>query len=167
MEQYLHPQQRTTTCAIAAIRTVLHRQFGVQIAEAALVALATRPDSPVIKHGSSTVEMRRAVRGASQAYNAQAQWTLRVRHNGTFRMLQWALKQGRWPIAQVFVAEAMQYHAIVVTAVTATKVQYYDPDQEGRKLRWMSRKRFAKWWACPVDGNQWFAVINGGVLKEP
>jgi hypothetical protein len=92
VEHFLHPQQRTTTCAMAAIRTVLHRQFGVQLAEAALVALGNRPDQPIVKHGSSTVEMRRAIRGASQAYNTAAPWTLRVRQHGTFRMLQSAIR---------------------------------------------------------------------------
>jgi hypothetical protein len=128
--------------------------------------MGTRPELPIVKHGSSTVEMRRAVRGASQAYNAAAPWTLKVRQHGTFGMLQWALKHGRWPIVQVYVREVEAHHAVVVTAITPTKVQYYDPDQPGRKLRWKSRKRFTEWWTCPIYGNTWFAVINGGVLKE-
>jgi hypothetical protein len=67
---------------------------------------------------------------------------------------------------QVYVQEVEEYHAIVVTAVTATKVQYYDPAESGRKLRWMGRKRFLAWWTCPVYSNTWFAIVNGGALKE-
>jgi ABC-type bacteriocin/lantibiotic exporter with double-glycine peptidase domain len=166
VKQFLHPQQRMTTCAMAAIRTVLHRQFGVQLAEAALVVLGNDPREPIVKHGSSTNEMRRAVRGASKALNLGPPWTLRVRTRGTFRMLSWAVKHGRWPIAQVFVASQNEYHAIVVTKVERERIQYYDPAYS-RKLRWMSRKRFHAWWTCPNTGQTWFSVINGGTLKEP
>ena len=151
---------------MAAIRTVLHRQFGVQVAEAALVTLGTRPEAPIVREGSSSGEMRRAVHGASKAYNQAKPWTIRTRRQGTFRQLQNVLRQGRWPIVQVFVPSVDSHHVVVVTAVAPDRVQYYDPDSTGRKLQWMARSRFADWWVSPVTGEYWFAVINGGSLKE-
>ena len=151
---------------MAAIRTVLHRQFGVQLSEAALVALGNDVSQPIVKHGSSALEMRRAVRGASRGYNKGPQWTLWTRTGGTFGMLRRALSEARWPIIQVYIVNQQEYHAIVVTGLTAERVQYYDPALEGRKLRWMSRKRFRAWWTCPLYGDTWVAMINGGELKE-
>lgn len=166
MEQFLHSQQRNTTCAMAALRTVLHRQFGVKISEAALVALGNDPKAPILKHGSSTGEMRRAVRGASKAFNTGVPWTLRTARYGTFRRLSWWLKHGRWPVVQVYLASENEHHAIVVTGLTATHVLYYDPNGLSRKVRKMHRKKFFDWWFCPINNERWFAVVNGGDLKE-
>jgi hypothetical protein len=165
METFLHNQQRNATCAVAAIRTVLHRQFGVRVAEAALVALGTYPEDPILKNGSGTAEMRRMVRNASRAFNAGPPWTMRVRKHGTLRQLAYWTKHGRWPIVQVFVPEEMEHHAIVVVAVEEHRVRYFDPDPlAGRKLRAMSKERFFDWWLSPITNERWWAVVNGGDL---
>lgn len=167
MRPYLHSQQRNATCAVAAVRTVLHRQFGVRIAEAALVALGTVPEAPIVAEGSDTLAMRRMVRGASRAFNPGPPWTLRVRREGTLRQLRYWTKQGRWPIVQVFVPESLEHHAVVVLQVEADRVQYFDPDPSmGKKPRWMSKDRFLDWWLSPISNDRWWTVINGGDLVQ-
>lgn len=165
MGSYLHSQQRNTTCAVAAIRSVLHRQFGVRVAEAALVALGTTPHEPIVRHGAATNDMRRIVRGASRAFNHGPPWTLRVRRQGTLRQLKYWVDQGRWPIVQVFVEETIEYHAVIVLEVEPDRVKLFDPDPTvGKKPRWMSKEQFLAWWKCPVSGERWWSVINGGDL---
>lgn len=165
MQTFLHAQQRRTTCAVASIRTVLHRQFGLRIAEAALIALGTTPDAPIIREGSDTRAMRRMVRNASKAYNAGPPWTLRVRTKGTLRQLQYWLKRGRWPIVEVFVDDVNESHAIVVVGVSATRVRFFDPDPSaGKKLRSMNREDFLDWWSSPPNNPRWWSVVNGGDL---
>lgn len=167
MESFLHSQQRNATCAVAAIRTVLHRQFGLRVAEAALVALGTDPHDPIVKNGSSTTDMRRTVRNASRAFNTGQPWTLRVRKHGTLRQLQYWLKQGRWPIVQVFIPEQLEHHAIVVLEIRGDRVRYFDPDPSApKKLAWMRSDRFLEWWLSPVSQDRWWAVVNGGVLRD-
>lgn len=167
MDAFLHSQQRNATCAVAAVRTVLHRQFGVRIAEAALVALGTEAHDPIVKTGSDTSDIRRMVRHASRAYNLGPPWTLRARKHGSWRQLQYWTRQGRWPICQVFVPEALEHHAIVVIAVESDRIQYFDPDPSvGKKPRWMSKARFLEWWVSPLTGDTWWAVVNGGDLVQ-
>jgi ABC-type bacteriocin/lantibiotic exporter with double-glycine peptidase domain len=165
MQQFLHTQQRAATCAVAAIRTVLHRQFGVRVPEAALVALATSPDDPIVSTGSSTKQMRQMVRQASRAFNPNAPWTLRVHRRGTMRMLQSAVRRGRWPLVQVYLPDQQEHHIVVVLEVTPTHVKFFDPDPgHARTVRRKSHQQFLDWWTSPVDGI-WWAVINGGELR--
>jgi len=165
MRDFLHSQQQSATCAVASVRTVLHRQFGVRVPEAALMALGTLYGSPIARLGADTHNMRRMVRLASQAYNGAKPWTLRVRRRGTLRSLAYWTRRHRWPIAQVFVTEMSEYHAVVVVQVERDRVQYFDPDPSvGKKLRWMSKERFLEWWAGPAADERWWAVINGGDL---
>lgn len=167
MREFLHSQQQSATCAVAAVRTVLHRQFGVRVCEPALTALGTMFGSPIVRMGSDVHNMRRMVRLASQAYNGMRPWTLRVRRNGTLKALSYWVRRGRWPIVQVFVPEMMEHHAIVVIKVEADRVQYFDPDPSmSKRLRWMSKDKFLDWWLSPIDACRWWAVINGGELVQ-
>lgn len=165
--RFLHRQQRAATCAVACVRTVLHRQFGLRVSEAALVALGTTPDQPIVKTGSYTSHIRNMVRGVSAAYNAGAPWKLFVRTKGTFRHLQRALKRGRWPICQVYVHEVEEFHAVVVMDLTDARVLVFDPDPVMEpNPRWYDRAEFLAWWTAPTTGETWYALISGGVLKE-
>jgi len=165
MLSFLHSQQRNCTCAVAAIRTVLHRQFGVRIAEAALVALGTEAADPILSGGTDTSAMRRIVRLASRGFNTGKRWTLRVRTQGTLRQLRYWTRRGRWPLVQVFLFDESQHHAVVVLQVEQDRVQYFDPDPgQGRKPRWMSKEDFLAWWCSPITNQRWWAVINGGDL---
>ncbi len=167
MRHVLHVQQRPTTCAVAAVRTVLHHQFGLRMSEAALVALGTRPTKPIVTHGSTTTDMRRMVQGASTAYHAGVPWKLRTSRRGTFTKLLNELAAGRWPIVQVYLAEQDEYHAVVVTELTATQVRVFDPDYSlDHNLRWMPREAFHAWWTCPQSGDTWYAVIVGDRFED-
>lgn len=154
--RFLHKQQRSSTCAAAAVRTVVHYQFGVRVAESALVALATRPHAPIVKQGSGTVEIRRMVQGASQAYNTGPPWTLRVRRQGTWRQLQWAVTRGRWPIVWIHMPEDVVDHVQVVVDVTPSAILIFDPAFDG--VTWVEKAAFHARWS------NWYAVVNGGVL---
>lgn len=167
MRRFLHPQERETTCAMAAVRTVLHKQFGLRISESALVALGNTPEVPILVHGSSTREIRKAVRGASKSFNTGKPWTLRTHTQGTMRSLVQALKRGRWPIVEVFDAGQMAYHAIVVLAIKDEVVQYFDPGERGKPvIKRLSKEKFLEMWYSPETGHRWWALINGGELKD-
>lgn len=162
MRHVLHVQQRPTTCAVAAVRTVLHHQFGLRVSEAVLVALGTHPDRPIVTHGSTTTDMRRMVRGASGAYHVGVPWKLRTSRTGTFAKLTKELAAGRWPIVQVYQHALEAHHAVVVTELTETHVRVFDPDySRASNLRWMPRDAFQAWWKCPFTGETWYAVIVG------
>lgn len=162
MRHVLHVQQRSTTCAVAAVRTVLHHQFGLRMGEGALVAIGSHPNKPIVEHGSTTTDMRRMVQGASRAHNPGPPWKLRTSRRGTFTKLMKELAAGRWPIVQVYQGEPDEYHAVVVTELTATHVRVFDPDySRATNLRWMTREAFHAWWACPVSGETWYAVVVG------
>ena len=163
MRQFLHPQERESTCAMAAIRTVLHKQFGLRISESALVALGNSPHEPILQHGSATTEIRRAVRGASRAFNTGTPWTLRTRTDGTIRKLIAALAGGRWPIVEV---NESQLHAIVVVEIRGDRVRFFDPGISKPTIRSMSRERFMQYWLRPSTTYRWWALINGGELKD-
>lgn len=131
------------------------------------MALGTVLNDPIIKSGSSTADMRRIVRNASRAFNHGPAWTLRVRKHGTLRQLKYWVKQGRWPIVQVFVPESMEFHAVVVLEVEPDRVRVFDPDPSfPKQLSWISADRFLEWWASPTDGKRWWSVINGGDLVQ-
>lgn len=167
--RFLHPQQRQNTCAVAAVRTVLHFQFNIRVSEDALIALGTRPSSPIVKEGSDTQHIRRMVRGASAAYNGEKPWTLRVRRSGTIKQLAYWTRHGRWPILQVYVPEIADEfsHAIVVLHVTKDRVWYFDPDTIGEPApRSMSHEKFVALWEWPTTGERWWSVINGGSLMD-
>jgi hypothetical protein len=165
MEIFLHRQQRKFTCAVAAIRTVLHRQFGVRVSEAALVALGTDVNDPIVASGSDTGAMRKMVRSADQAFNQKKRWTLYVRRYGTWAQLRAWVEAGRWPIVQVSFGQELLYHAVVVVGIEATRVLVFDPGQERkRSLFWMTRSAFEDWWTCAPGEVRWCAVINGGEL---
>jgi len=162
MRHVFHIQQRPTTCAVASVRTVLHQQFGRRVSEAVLVALGTRADKPIVTHGSTTTNMRWMVQGASAAYHRGKPWTLRTSRRGTFLKLMRELAAGRWPIVQVYVAELEEYHAVVVTELTASQVRVFDPDYScDTNLHWLSREAFHTWWTCPHTQDTWYAVIVG------
>lgn len=162
---YLHVQQRDATCAVASIRTVLHRQFGVRVAEAALVALGTSPEEPILREGTGTAQMRMIVKRASVAFNYGPPWTVWSRRRGTIRMLQTAVRRGRWPIVSIFLPEVLEHHALVVLEVTPERVVFFDPDPlYRRRTRTMPRAEFLEMWTDPLDGTRWMAVINGGLL---
>lgn len=158
----LHRQQRATTCAVAAVRTVLHYQFGVRVTESALIALATRPEAPILREGSGAQEIRRMVRGASQAFNPGPPWTLRVRRHGTLLQLENVLKRHRWPIVWVPRPDDMQDHVMVVLAVEPNRVLVFDPDPSDlNNPRWLSPDEFLH----TTQDVTWYAVINGGTLQ--
>ena len=165
MQTFLHSQQRNATCAVAAIRTVLHWQFNVRVSESALVALGTHQPSTILAEGSDVHDMRRVVREASIRYNRGAPWTLRVRTRGTAAQLRYWTHRGRWPIVQVYLAEQSQHHAVVVVGVENDQVCYFDPDPTtGRSVQRLGEDAFLAWWLSPVDGSRWWSVINGGDL---
>lgn len=165
MDTFLHSQQRNATCAVAALRTVLHWQFNVRVAEAALAALGTVVESPIVVHGSTTADIRRMVRNANRAFNAGPPWTLRVRRQGTTKQLAHWVRRGRWPLVQVYVHEAAEYHLVVVVEVTPEGVHYFDPDPvEGKGIHVLPKDQFLAWWECPLYGERWWAVVNGGQL---
>lgn len=167
MDTYLHSQQRNATCAVASMRTILHRQFGLRIAEAALVALGRTASATILDEGTDTGQLRRMVRLANEAYNTGPPWTLRVRRHGTVRQLAYWVRRGRWPMVQVYVTDMDQHHAIVVLEVQADRVVYFDPDPtEGRLPKVMARDQFVQWWTSPVTGERWWAVVNGGTLTS-
>lgn len=163
--RFLHTQQRVSTCGVAAIRTVLHYQFGVRVAEAALVALATRPTEPILREGSGTTEMRRMVRGASTAFNGKNPWTLRTHQRGTLGQLKAALRRGRLPIVKVYIPELEDYHVFVVLVVETGSVTYFDPDPLVKpNPSVVDTKAFLDRWRDPEDASTWWAIINGGEL---
>lgn len=167
LRPFLHVQQRDATCAVASIRTVLHRQFGLRVAEAALVALGTSPDSPIIREGTETVQMRTIVKRASAAFNHGPPWTVVSRRHGTLRMLQAAVRRGRWPIVIIYLADCHRHHALVVLDVTEERVVFFDPDPHyKRRPRSLTRTEFLDLWNDPLDGTTWMAVINGGTVTE-
>lgn len=165
LRRFLHLQQRDATCAIASIRTVLHRQFNVRVAEAALVALGTSPQEPILREGTGLLQMRTVVKRASTAFNHGPAWTVWTRRHGTISMLQAAIRRGRWPIILTYLQDCHAYHAQVVLEVTADKVKVFDPDPEyKRRPRVFNRAEFMDQWRDPQDGCTWMAVINGGTL---
>jgi len=166
MRHFLHRQQRNSTCAVAAIRTVLHWQFGVRVSESALVALGTDIRNPIVTHGSDVHDMRRMVRESSVRYNATKPWTLRVRRNGTLGQLRYWTRRGRWPIVQVFQHDSQEHHAVVVVHASTDQVCVFDPAGHRGTLRWIGREDFMTWWVSPVTGECWWAVVNGGELLE-
>lgn len=167
MRRFLHAQERGSTCAMAAVRTVLHKQFGLRISESALVALATRPHAPILQYGSGTAEIRRAVRGASKAFNTAAPWTLRTFKSGSIRRLATAVKAGRWPIVEVFDVDAMSPHVWVVVDVRDDRVYYFDPGAMGRvMIRSLPKEAFMDAWWSPTISVRWWALINGGELRN-
>lgn len=168
MRHVLHLQQRSTTCAVASIRTVLHHQFGLRVSEAALVVLGTHARKPLVTHGSNTSDMRRMVQGASKAYHVGTPWKLRTSRNGTISKLTKELAAGRWPIVQVYHSELQEYHAVVVTELTETHVRVFDPDySRTTNLRWMTRDAFEAWWICPATHDTWYAVVIGDRFEAP
>lgn len=165
LRPYLHVQQRDATCAVAAIRTVLHRQFGVRVAEAALVALGTSPANPILRDGTAMSQMRTIVKRASAAFNHSSPWTVWNRRRGTIKMLQAAVRRGRWPILIVYLPDYLEHHALVVLDVTPDRVVFFDPDPAyKRRPRSLSRQEFLDFWTDPHDGTTWMAVIHGGTL---
>lgn len=167
LRRFLHLQQREATCAIASIRTVLHRQFGVRVAEAALVALGTTPAEPILRHGTGLTTIRQIVKRASQAFNHGPPWTVWTRRVGTLKMLQAAVRRGRWPIVITYFPDREYHHAFVVLDVTADRVVFFDPDPTyKRRVRTLSRTEFWDLWFDITDGCTWMAVINGGTLVE-
>lgn len=164
---FLHVQQRDATCAVASIRTVLHRQFGLRVAETALVALGTSPEAPILREGTAMSQMRTIVKRASAAFNHGPPWTVWNRRRGTLKMLQAAVRRGRWPILIVFLRDYQDHHALVVLDVTADKVVFFDPDPAyKRRPRTLSRAEFLELWTDPHDGTTWMAVVNGGTLID-
>jgi hypothetical protein len=164
---YLHRQQRNSTCAVASVRTVLHRQFGLRVSENALVALGNDPHEPIVRYGTDVHGMRRMVRKASEAFNKGPSWTLRVRKRGTLRALRYWVRRGRWPIIQVFVVEALEHHAVVVLDVKNDAVLVFDPDpSEDASPRWVPKATLLEWWVSPINDERWWAVINGGSIIE-
>lgn len=132
------------------------------MSEASLVALGSRPTKPILTHGSTTTDMRRMVQGASAAHHLGTPWKLRTSRQGTFAKLMKELAAGRWPIVQVYQGALDEYHAVVVTELTATHVRVFDPDFScATNLRWMTREAFSAWWVCPQSGETWYAVVVG------
>lgn len=168
MHRALHHQQHEATCAVACVRTVLHRQFGLRIAERTLVTLGTNPSKPILRKGSYTFHMRRMVRLASEAHNAGPPWKLFVRSKGCFSDLLRELGQGRWPICQTYVPQMREHHAVVVMDLTPTHVLVFDPDpSSGAEPQWFTHEAFYDNWYSPRDRHStWYCVITGGVLKE-
>lgn len=166
-KRFLHRQQRGNTCAVAAVRTVLHRQFRVSVPEASLVALATTPRWPILERGSGTTEIRRMVRGASTAFNSGPPWTLTARRHGTLKQLQNAVRAGRWPLVIVYLPAEEAHHTLVILDVTADHVTYFDPDPTTVPgVVTLPREAFKDRWVDPLDGMTWWAVINGGILRD-
>jgi hypothetical protein len=153
--QLFFRQERANTCAVAALRSVLASQFGVQLPETVLRYLGDEADSPILKHGTTTTHLRRMVAHASRACSTDRPWRLRCRRKGTATDLRRELKAGRFPLARVVVGTEL--HMIVVCAISATRIEVFDP---AHGPRWMSIPKFVQWW---TDSDQltWWAVVVG------
>jgi len=153
----MHPQQDENTCAVAAIRTVLDLQYGINIDEPILEAFGSKVASPIQQDGAGTAEIRRMVRFASERYNnVTKRWRLRVRRGGTRRQLQAWLRRGQYPLVSVVQPERDRLHMMVVVGLPPTLIQLFDPD-EGIviDLPWVA---FAAEWA----ETHWYAVVHHG-----
>lgn len=158
LEAQMHAQQDENTCAVAAIRTVLDLQYGINIEEPILEAFGSKVASPIRKDGAGTAELRRMVRLASETYNnVSKRWRLRVRRDGTRRQLNNWIKRGQFPLVSVAQPEMDRLHMMVVVGLPPTLVQLFDPDVgEVVDLPWAA---FAAEWA----ENHWYAVVHHGV----
>jgi hypothetical protein len=159
----LHKQRRLNTCGVACVRTVLDLQYHVQVAEEALEILGTAAIAPIKQHGAGTAELRRMVKGASQALNPGTPWTLRSRRDATLADLERELAAGRYPIARVYdPTPATEYHMLVVLGVSEGTVRLWDPSPHAAtRPKTMDCSAFVAWWGG--DGQeQWYAVVGGG-----
>jgi hypothetical protein len=165
---YLHFQQRTSTCAVASVRSVLHWQFNVRLSESALVALGTTAEEPLVRTGSFTHHLRRMIQGASRGYNTSSKpWRLRVRAQGTWNDLALWANQGRLPIVQVHTEGSdTEAHAVVVLSVEGNQALVFDPAGSWKtQPSYWTRRDFEHWWYVEHLKQRWFAVVTGGRLQ--
>lgn len=159
----LHKQERLNTCAVAALRTVLDLQFRLKVAEQALEALGTDAHEPIKTHGTTNRQLRRMVRGASQAFNTARPWTCWIREHCTMEQLDTALQRGRFPLVTVYglIDGDETYHMIVVLGIRTGRVRVWDPDDARGEPYWIDELEFLAWWTDPA-GRTEMAVIGGG-----
>jgi hypothetical protein len=150
-----YAQRHNNTCAVAAVRLVLARQFGVQVSEVVLEAFGTDAHEPIRKHGTDQAQMREIVRLASRAFNTGARWTIVFRRFGKLKDLVRHLNESRFPILRV--PKGDDLHAIVVISRTPEGFDVFDP-ADGRVAVYTPRALRALWkdWG----GLTWYAVVR-------
>lgn len=161
MRTRLHKQARKNTCGPAALRTVLDLQLGINVSEEALEAHGTDAETPILKHGSGTAQIRAMVRGVNRTHNTGRPWRFRVHASATVADLATELAAGRYPIVRMYEPnDAAEYHFIVVLAVTDTHVTFFDPDPISRHgPTQLSIDAFDLWW-CGDGETSWYGVIT-------
>lgn len=162
MSRRLHKQERENTCAVAAMRTVLDLQLGLNIPEAVLEAHGTDAQSPIKQFGTSTTHLRRILAAVNRTHNSKkSPWRLKVKLRGSLKDLVRELVAGRSPLVRVYEPnDTTDYHMIVVLAVTDERVKVFDPDADKEpNPKWMSAPEFLAWWEGD-DSSSWYAVIN-------
>ncbi len=167
VREKFHKMQRDNVCAVAALRTVLHLQYDVNIAEAVLEALGTDAHDPIRVYGTDTRQLRRMLREANRAFNTGKLWRLRIRRYGDWAILFEATQRQKYPIARVrlplneyrYDPGATELHAVVVYEVDAAgdELKVFDP-ATGRlhRVRW---DEFREWWT-DADGIRWMATVS-------
>lgn len=157
----LFRQLGDNTCAVAGLRSILSAQFGARVSEPALRFAGDSADAPILKHGTNTRALRRMLRAADTALNADRPWRLAVRRSATIRDIAREVRAGRLPLVSVERGDEHEElsHVVVVTDYRPGSVRYFDP-HTGR-TSWKGVGAFRKEW---VDrrGDTWMAVVTGG-----
>jgi hypothetical protein len=167
VREKLHKMRVQNVCMVAALRTVLHLQYDVHIAENVLEAFGTEAHSPIRVDGTCVTKFRRMVREANRAFNTEKPWKVLIRRRAGWDLLFEATAQGRRPIARV--RDTLQnfrndpavteLHAVVVFEVDGAgdEIKIFDPSSgKLHRLRW---EEFLEWWT-DTDGTRWMATLS-------
>lgn len=140
---------------------MLDLQFGLRVSEQALEALGTEAADPIVRWGTSTVQLRRMVHGASRAWNTGKPWRLYVRTNQSLRDLKRVVKEGWYPLVDMYEGDE-HYHQVVVLGVEQ-KIRIFDPARGKRRL---TREEFLAQWGGGTLTAFWYAVVRGQRREE-
>ena len=159
----LFRQERENTCAVAAIRTVLGSQFGVQVSEAVLRFTADSAAKPIVKNGTDSAQMRKMVQAANTAMNTGPRWVLRTSRRGTFAALVRELNAGWMPMLEVIRKDGdwLVPHCVVALEHELEGIRYWDPET-GRRC-WKERSELYREWvdvSVKTRAVRWFGVIT-------
>lgn len=167
MRTKLHKMERGQVCAVAALRTVLHLQYDVNIPEVVLEALGDEAMTPIREYGTDVQQLRRMLREANRAFNTGDRWRFKVHRYGGWDTLFEATSRGRKPLVRVREPwlehkqnpAGVDLHFVVVYDVDAAgdELKVFDPAYG--KLHRMRWDDFLEWWT-DTDGMRWCATVS-------